>query len=85
MELESVFIAYSKDGAPKAYMVDNYLEKLGVNIYLFEKYIKTNPGLQITDEILSRDDLILIISNRSRDSRWVSHELGIASGSRKRS
>ncbi|EDM69299.1 hypothetical protein PE36_07422 [Moritella sp. PE36] len=81
--MESVFISYSTDASKKAKSVSNYLSKLGVNSFVFEKNLEREVGnhqAQIRNEISNSNSIILILSVRSKDSPWVSHELGIALG-----
>lgn len=81
--MESVFISYSTDASKKAKSVANYLSKIGVESFVFERNLERDMGNQqahIRDEIEASNSVIFILSARSKDSPWVSHELGIASG-----
>jgi hypothetical protein len=81
--MESVFISYSTDASSKAKSVANHLSKLGVNSFVFEKNLDRdvdNHQAHIRNEIEASSSVILILSAKSKDSPWVSHELGIASG-----
>lgn len=85
--MKSVFISYSTDASKKAKSVSNHLSSLGVNSFVFEKNINREAGnhqTQIRNEIESSASVILILSAKSKDSPWVSHELGIASGLNKK-
>lgn len=81
--MESVFISYSTDASNKAKSVGNYLSNLGVKSFVFEKNLDRdiyNYQAHIRNEIEASSSVIFILSARSKDSQWVSHELGIASG-----
>jgi hypothetical protein len=81
--MESVFISYSTDASKKAKSVASFLSKLGVNSFVFEKNLERDTGnhqAHIKGEIEGSNSVIFILSARSKDSPWVSHELGIASG-----
>ena len=57
-----------------------------VDSFIFEKDLSAKKGNQqarIRTEISKRDTVVLILSAKSKDSPWVSHELGIASGMNK--
>lgn len=82
MGLRSAFISYSSDGSIKANQVSGYLQPIGVDTFLFEKDLDSggHPSQKIKNAIRKRDALILVLSAKSRQSHWVSHELGLASG-----
>ena len=87
MKMASAFISYATDASTKAKQVSGYLAPLPVDTFVFEKDsggdVKAVPA-RIRREIKRRDAVILILSVKSRDSAWVSHELGLASGMGKR-
>lgn len=81
--MRSAFICYSTDASKKAVSVSKYLDSLDVDSFRFEKELsKKMEGLpaRIKLEIETRNALILILSAESKNSPWVSHELGMASG-----
>lgn len=85
-KLNSAFISYSTDASVKAKQVSNHLSTIGVGSFVFEKDLSSDKGNQqarIRKEISKRDATILILSAKSKDSSWVSHELGLASGMNK--
>ena len=86
MILRSAFISYSSDGSIKANQVSGYLKPMGVDTFLFEKDLDSggHPSIKIRDAIRKRDALIMVLSAKSRQSHWVSHELGLASGMEKK-
>ncbi len=80
---KSAFISYSTDASNKAKAVSKYLEGLHIGSFVFEKDLKKDKGshqASIRLKIEECDSMILILSAKSKDSPWVSHELGIASG-----
>lgn len=80
---KSAFISYSTDASNKAEAVSKHLEDLKISSFVFEKDLKKDKGqhqARIRSEIEKCDAMILILSAKSKDSPWVSHELGIASG-----
>ena len=80
---KSAFISYSTDASNKAEAVSKHLEGLKISSFVFEKDLKKDKGqhqARIRSEIEKCDSMILILSAKSKDSPWVSHELGIASG-----
>jgi len=84
--LKSAFISYSTDASTKAKQVSGYLEPLGVDTFVFEKNLRkkrASLSRSIKDQIERLDAVIMILSVESRESKWVSHELGIASGMNK--
>lgn len=84
--LKSAFISYSTDASTKANQVSGYLEPLGVDTFVFEKNLRkkrASLSRSIKDQIERLDAVIMILSVESRESKWVSHELGIASGMNK--
>jgi hypothetical protein len=83
---KSAFISYSTDASTKAKQVSGYLEPLGVDTFVFEKNLRKNqPSLSrsVREQIEKHDAVIMILSLESRESNWVSHELGIAFGMNK--
>lgn len=85
--MKSAFISYSIDASTKAKQVSGYLEPLGVSTFVFEKNLLkmgNSPSREIRVEIKKRDVIIMILSAESKESTWVSHELGIASGMNKK-
>ena len=84
--MKSAFISYSTDASTKAKQVSGYLEPLGVDTFVFEKNLSKqggSPSRKIRGEIKKLDAVIMILSTESKESPWVSHELGIASGMNK--
>ena len=80
---KSAFISYSTDASKKAEAVSKHLDGLNVRSFVFEKDLKKDKGqhqAHIRLEIEKCDSMILILSAKSKESPWVSHELGIASG-----
>jgi len=85
-KLKRAFISYSTDASTKAGQVSKHLAKLGVESFIFEKDLSEDSGghhARIRSEIEKSDAVILILSVKSKNSSWVSHELGIASGMNK--
>jgi hypothetical protein len=80
---KKTFISYSKDASVKAHQICGYLEPLGVETFLFEKSMaenEPNRAETIFCEMEQSVAVILVLSARSRESAWVSSELGIAIG-----
>jgi len=80
---KSAFISYSTDASKKAEAVSKHLKSLKIGSFVFEKDLKKDKGqhqARIRSEIEKCDAMILILSAKSKESAWVSHELGIASG-----
>jgi hypothetical protein len=85
-KLKSAFISYSDDGSIKAQQVSDYLEPMGVKTYRYEKDEDNkdkHPNKKIKNKIRTHEAIIMVLSAQSRESQWVSHELGIASGMNK--
>jgi hypothetical protein len=86
MSLRSAFISYSSDGSIKANQVSGFQKPMGVDTFLFEKDLDSggHPSQKIKNAIRKRDALVMVLSAKSRQSHWVSHELGLASGMNKK-
>jgi len=85
-QLKSAFISYSDDGSVKAKQVSGYLGPMNVDTCMFERDLKNNgkhPHQRVKNAIKKCDSIIMVLSAKSRESKWVSHELGIASGMNK--
>ena len=80
---KKTFISYSKDASVKAHQISGYLEPLGVETFLFEKSMdedELNRAEKIISEMENSVVVIMVLSARSRESAWVSSELGMAVG-----
>ncbi|WP_144210049.1 toll/interleukin-1 receptor domain-containing protein [Shewanella donghaensis] len=80
--MKSTFISYSKDASKKAISISKYLSSLGVETFTFEKNLTidaSNLQETIKNKIKNSNNVILILSAKSKNSTWVSHELGLAS------
>lgn len=80
----SVFLSHSSKDENKLPSVVNFLEKFGVNVYVDKNDNglprKTSPetGTKLKERIYKCDKFIVLISENSKDSKWIPWELGIA-------
>ena len=85
--MKSVFISYSTDASKRAKSIGSHLETMGISSFIFEKNLapdSPNHQAEIRQQIERCKCVILVLSTKSKDSSWVSHELGMAKGLNKR-
>jgi len=77
-----VFIAHDGRDRSLAESIDQSLKNNGFDSYLFEN--EPRPGIdvpnKISNEIVTRDCLIVLITPNSHESPWVNQEIGLAIG-----
>ena len=81
----SVFFSYSTADYGSVQSIKSAITGLQVNTFIAEHSI--NPGQSLREQIYraihSCDLFILLWSNNSKNSEWVRHEIGIATGAGK--
>ncbi len=80
-----VFISYSTKDLPIINHVKSILEGSSIEVFIAEYSIKPGEALpvKIKTAIQSCDLFLLMWSNNSRESEWVSQEIGIATSGSK--
>lgn len=85
---KSVFLSHSSADKAALPAVIQLLESLGVNVYI-DKTDKSLPqqtspetGAKLKERIHQCDKFIVLVSEHSKDSRWIPWELGIADESK---
>jgi len=84
-KVTSVFISYTTEANDRAQQIKNYLRKYQVDAFTFETDLEVlkHPGKGIRAEIFNSSIFILVLSKKSKESNWVSFELGVATGLQK--
>ena len=80
MTARSIFLSYSNSDRQIAKHLASKLEIAGVSCFMAEKAIRAGEQWEqkIRDAIIEADTIILLITPRSKNSRWVATEAGAA-------
>lgn len=81
---KSVFLSHSSKDADKLTSVINFLEQYETNVYIDKEDKdlprKTSPetAVKLKKNIVQCNKFIVLVSNNSKESKWIPWELGIA-------